>query len=270
LKILVWILRCLLVVISLAPFYWLVTVALSPTGSLYRESPGYAPWPPVLENFRVLLADGLFARQVGNSLAVAAGTTIITLVAGSSAAYALSRIRFGGKGRIMLLFLGLAIFPPVGLVGPIYLSMSRLGLVNNYLGLILPYTLFSLPLSVWVLTHYFARLPRSLEEAAFLDGCSPAGAFPRIILPVSLPGMATAAILIFIFAWNEFLLALILTSAPESRTVPVALALFSGLHHLPWGTIAAATVVSMIPLLILVILFERRIAEGLTAGAVRG
>lgn len=265
----VWILRGLLVVACLVPLYWIANVSLSSPGALYKTPLDYVPKPPVLENFRSVFAVNQFPRNILNSLVVASLTTLLTLGLGSPAAYALSRLKVRRKNLILATFLGIAIFPAIGMIGPLYVAMARLGLINRYPALVLPYTLLSLPLAVWILTHFFSTLPTSLEDAALVDGCTPAQAFVRIILPLSAPGLFTSAVLIFIFAWNEFLFALIMTSTPESRTVPVALALFAGLHELPWATIAAATVISVMPVLVLVALFQRRIVEGLTSGAAR-
>lgn len=265
----VWVSRAALVTLALLPVYWILNVSLSTPSALYRTPLDYYPRPPTLENFRSVFDVGQFPRNVGNSFVVASLTTLLALALGAPAAYALARLRVRWKGGVMALFLGIAIFPAIGMVGPLYVALARLHLVNRYPALILPYTLLSLPLAVWILTHFFSTLPRSLEDAALVDGCTPGSAFVRVVLPVSAPGLFTAAVLIFISAWNEFLFALIMTSTPESRTVPVALALFAGLHELPWATIAAATVVSIAPVIVLVVLFQQRIVEGLTSGVER-
>lgn len=264
-----WAARVGLAVAALVPFYWIATVSLSTPQALYKTPLDYYPNPPALSNFTAVFAVSQFPRNVLNSLVVASLTTLLTLAIGSPAAYALARLTVRRKSAIMALFLGIAIFPAIGMIGPLYVGMARLHLINRYPALVLPYTLLSLPLAVWILTHFFSTLPRSLEDAALVDGCTMTRAFFRIILPLSAPGLLTAAILIFIFAWNEFLFALIMTSTPQSRTVPVALALFAGLHELPWATIAAATVVSVLPVLALVALFQQRIVEGLTSGVER-
>ncbi len=268
-KLWLWVARGLLVVACLFPLYWILNVALSSPNALYKRPLDYFPNPAVSENFRAVFEVNQFPRNIANSFVVASLTTLLTLALGAPAAYALARLKVRRKNLIMALFLGIAIFPAIGMIGPLYLGMARLGLINRYPALVLPYTLLSLPLAVWILTHFFSTLPTSLEDAAIVDGCTPARAFFQIILPLAAPGVFTAAVLIFIFAWNEFLFALILTSTPESRTVPVALALFAGLHELPWATIAAATVVSVLPVLALVALFQRRIVEGLTSGVER-
>jgi ABC-type glycerol-3-phosphate transport system permease component len=268
-RILLWLARALVVAACLVPLYWILNVSLSTSQALYKTPLDYFPRPPTLENFRAVFRVNQFPRNVLNSFVVASLTTLLTLVLGSPAAYALARLRVRRKNVILATFLGLAIFPAIGMIGPLYIAMARLALINRYPALVLPYTLLSLPLAIWILTQFFSTLPGSLEDAALVDGCTPVQAFVRVILPLSAPGLATSAVLIFIFAWNEFLFALIMTSTPESRTVPVALALFAGLHELPWATIAAATVVSVLPVLALVALFQRRIVEGLTSGVER-
>ena len=269
LRILLWVARALVVIACLVPLYWILNVSLSTPSALYKTPLDYFPRPPVLDNFRAVFEMRQFPRNVLNSVVVASLTTLLTLALGSPAAYALARLKVRRKGLILALFLGIAIFPAIGMVGPLYVAMARLHLINRLPALVLPYTLLSLPLAVWILTHFFSTLPTSLEDAALVDGCTPSQAFVRIILPLSAPGLATSAVLIFIFAWNEFLFALIMTSRPESRTVPVALALFAGLHELPWATIAAATVLSVLPVVALVALFQHRIVEGLTSGVER-
>ena len=264
-----WAARGLLVVACLFPLYWILNVALSSPEALYKKPLDYFPNPAGSENFGAVFEVNQFPRNISNSLIVASLTMLLTLALGAPAAYALARLKVRRRNLIMALFLGIAIFPAIGMIGPLYIGMARLGLINRYPALVLPYTLLSLPLAVWILTHFFSTLPTSLEDAAMVDGCTPARAFFQIVLPLAAPGVFTSAVLIFIFAWNEFLFALILTSTPESRTVPVALALFAGLHELPWATIAAATVVSVLPVLALVALFQRRIVEGLTSGVER-
>jgi multiple sugar transport system permease protein len=261
-----WFLRAAVVVVCLVPLYWILNVSLSQPSALYKVPLDYVPLPPTAENFQAVFDVHQFPGNVANSLVVATLTTLLTLALGSPAAYALARLNIRHKSAFMALFLGIAIFPAIGMVCPLYVAMAKLGLINKYPALVIPYTLFTLPLAIWILTQFFSTLPKSLEDAALIDGCTPVQAFLRVIMPLSAPGLFTSAILIFIWSWNEFLFALIMTSTPESRTVPVALALFAGLHELPWGTIAAATLISVLPVVVLVVLFQRRIVEGLTSG----
>ena len=202
--------------------------------------------------------------------AVASASTLLSIGAGSLAAFGLAKLRVRFKGPILLFVLAASMFPPIATVSPLYLIIRALGLRDTWTALIMTYTSFSLPLSVWVLTHFFHKIPDDLYRASRIDGCGPFQSFRRIMLPLALPGVVTAAVLVFIFSWNEFLFALTFTATPASRTIPVAIALFPGLHEVPWGDIAAASVIVTAPLIVLVFVFQRRIVEGLTAGAVKG
>ena len=174
------------------------------------------------------------------------------------------------KGLVLIFILSASMFPPIATVSPLFIIIRALHLRDTWWGLIMTYTTFTLPLSIWIMTNFFREIPDEIYLASRVDGCSPFQSFVKIMLPLAAPGIATAAILVFIFAWNEFLFALTFTATPASRTIPVAIALFPGLHEMPWGDIAAASIVVTIPLIVLVLLFQRRIIEGLTAGAVKG
>jgi multiple sugar transport system permease protein len=174
------------------------------------------------------------------------------------------------KGFILITILSVSMFPPIATVSPLFLIIRSMGLRDTYLALIFPYATFALPLSIWILTNFFREIPDELNEAAVIDGCTPFQTFRRIFLPLAAPGVFTAAILIFIFAWNEFLLALTFTATEKSRTIPVGIALFPGLHEIPWAEIAAASIIVTVPLILIVLIFQRRILAGLTAGAVKG
>jgi trehalose/maltose transport system permease protein len=207
-----------------------------------------------------------------NSAIVAAVTTAICLLIGSLAACALARYRMRGRGVLLALILAMTMFPQISVVGAVYTVISNLGLHNRLGGLILSYLLFTLPFTVWVLTNFFRSLPRELEESAYVDGAGPWQAYWRILLPLAAPGMATTGLLAFIASWNEYLFALSLTVTDAAWTVPVAIANFSGLslHETPWGPIMAASVLVTLPLVLLVLIFQQRIVEGMTAGAVKG
>jgi multiple sugar transport system permease protein len=194
----------------------------------------------------------------------------LSVLVGSLAAFGLAKLRVAFKTLILAFILSASLFPPVATVSPLYLIIRGLGLRDTWWALIITYTTFSLPLSVWIITSFFREIPDELYLAARVDGCTPFQAFYRVLLPLAAPGIFTTAILVFIFAWNEFLFALTFTATPASRTIPVAIALFPGLHEVPWGDIAAASVVVTAPLVVLVFAFQRRIIEGLTAGAVKG
>jgi multiple sugar transport system permease protein len=253
-----------------APFGWQLLTSLKPLGELYQVPPTLWPFAPSTDAYTQVFSARPFHRYLFNSVVVAGATTAIVLLLGGLAGYALARLRFPGRRAIRWAILMVAMFPPIGLVSPLFALFDRLGLLDTYAALILPYTVFSLPLGTWILASYFAQLPREIEEAALVDGCSRAQALWKILLPLAGPGLATAGILVFIYAWNEFLFALAFTSSDAARTVPVAIALFPGLHEFPWGEIAAASILVTAPVILLVAILQRRIVHGLTVGAVTG
>lgn len=259
----------MLVAASAFPFYWAVVASLTPEARLFAE-PSLLPRGLVLDHYRALFAERDFWVPIRNSLVVAGSTTLLCVPVGALAAYALARLRFRGKGPILALILAVTMFPQISIVSPLYLVLRALRLIDTYPGLVLPYLTFAMPLTVWLLVGFFRQLPRDLEEAALVDGASRWQAFTRIVLPLSAPGLATTAILTFIYSWNEFLFALSFTLGPERQTVPVAIALFRGQYQVPWGQILAAAVVATAPVAALVLLFQRRIVQGLTSGAVKG
>lgn len=255
----------------LFPFVWLVSTSLK-LGDQALNSPDLTQGPFGFDNYVSVLQEG-FGYNLRNSLIVAGTTTALCTAFGALAAYALARLPM--KRRLLLLsgILAAALFPPVALLPPMYELWRNLGMLNTYPGLYIPYTAFILPLTVFILTTFFAAIPRELEDAARIDGATPFQAFRRIALPIAAPGMASAAIVVFVFAWNEYLLAS--AFAPRSlaaQTVPVAIAGFTGSVEFqrPIGTIAAASVIVTIPLIILVLAFQRRIVAGLASGAVKG
>jgi trehalose/maltose transport system permease protein len=253
----------------LGPFLWQVITSLKPDSELTRLPP-LLPLAPTLDHYAAVFTGASFMRIIVNSAIVATCATALSISFGSLAAYGLAKLHVRYKGLILLFVLSASMFPPIATVSPLYLIIRTLGLRDTWWALILTYTTFTLPLSVWVLTNFFRSIPDEIYLASRVDGCSPFQSFIRIMLPLAMPGIITAAILVFIFSWNEFLFALTFTATPASRTIPVAIALFPGLHEVPWGDIAAASVVVTLPLVALVILFQRRIVEGLTAGAVKG
>ncbi len=259
----------LLSLYCLGPFLWQLITAFKPTAEL-TTLPPLLPSRPTLGHFAAIFAGHPFLRIISNSLLVATACTVLSLAVGSLAAFALARLPVKRKGLILGLVLCGSMFPPIATVSPLYIIIRTLGLRDTLLALILTYTSFTLPLTIWVLTHFFRSIPRELYAAARVDGCTPFQSFRRVMLPLGAPGLVATAILVFIYSWNEFLFALTFTATPASRTIPVGIALFPGLHEVPWGEIAAASVVVTLPLLGLVFLFQRRIIEGLTAGAVKG
>jgi multiple sugar transport system permease protein len=205
-----------------------------------------------------------------NSIIVSAASAVISVFCASLAAYAVTRMRLPGKLAIMFVILALSMFPPVSLVGYLYKLMTALGWINTYPALILPYVAWTLPLSLWILVSYFARIPQDLDRAGLIDGCSRMQVLFRIIFPAAAPGIVATLLLAFIFAFNEFLFALMLTTDQASRTIPVGIALFEGLHgQIPWGEIMAAATMATLPVVLLALIFQRRIIQGLTRGAVK-
>ena len=260
----------LLVIFCLFPFYWLVNTSLK-TGADLSAAKLFPPHP-TLSNYKSVLKFGDFQKTLRNSAIVSLSTTVLALLVGSFAAYALARLRFRFKFLLLALILSITTFPPITIAAPMFKLWTDIGLFNTIPGLIIPYLTFTLPLSIYILVSFFREIPKDLEEAALVDGATRFQAFRKVVVPLAAPGLATAGILVFIFAWNEFLLAITLTSSPTARTVPAEIAFFTGSTQFeqPLGTISAASVIISIPLILLVLLFQKRIVAGLTAGAVKG
>jgi multiple sugar transport system permease protein len=271
----IWPLVALIVAYCLFPFYWLINISLK--SLVDQSSAAVIPPHPTLSNYKAIFENSQFTHALLNSAIVASVTTLLALVVGSFCAYALARLRFKRKFLILAAILSISTFPQIAIAEPLYKLWLHppLGLpvlFDTLPGLIIPYLTFALPLAIYILTTFFREIPRDLEEAALVDGATRFQAFRKIVIPLAAPGLATTGILTFIFAWNEFLLALNLTTTPSARTVPVAIAYLSASvqYEIPYGTIAAGAVVISIPLVILVLAFQRRIIRGLTAGAVKG
>jgi len=258
-----------LMVFTLFPFYWALVSSFTRDAALFRD-PSLWPREIILDHYRALFDERDFFTPIRNSLIVAGTTTLFCLIVGTLAAYALARLEFRGKAAIMAFILAVTMFPQISIVSPLYLLLRSLRLIDTYPGLIMPYMTFAMPLTVWVLTGSIRQIPRDLEEAAHVDGASRRQSFTKILLPLAVPSLATTGILTFIYCWNEFLFALSFTLGPERQTVPVAIALFRGQYQVPWGQILAAAVVATAPVAAMVLLFQRRIVQGLTAGAVKG
>jgi multiple sugar transport system permease protein len=261
-------------VVALIPVLWLISLSLKPTDAVADGS--FLPSEISFDNYKSLFEGGIgespFIKPLINSILIALSTTVIAITFASFAAYAIARLEFPGKRLILAGALAIAMFPPISTVGPLFDMWRAIGLYDTYPGLIIPYLTFSLPLAIYVLVAFFREIPWELEQAAQVDGATPFQAFRKVIVPLAAPGMFTAAILVFIFAWNDFLFAISLTSSDASRTVPAALAFFTGESSFtqPTGSIAAAAVVVTVPIIIFVLFFQRRIVSGLTAGAVKG
>ncbi|MEU2165117.1 carbohydrate ABC transporter permease [Streptomyces chengbuensis] len=261
----------LLVAYCLAPFYWMLVSSFRRSSDLFEKSPLPSPWS--LENYRAVLEPGTgFGRALFNSLVVAGVTTVVTLVIAVFTAYALARLDFRFKNAVLAVVIATSMFPGIALVVPLLkLFAGTLHWVNTYQAMIVPSMSFALPLAVWNLNAFFTQLPRELEHAAMVDGCTPGQAFRKVILPLTAPGLFTTAILTFIAAWNEFIIAVSMVNETSMQTANVAIARFGGAtgFDIPYGTKMAAGVVVTVPLLVLVLVFQRRIIAGLTAGAVK-
>lgn len=260
----------LVMVYAVFPFYYAVITSLKPSSELFEVD--YWLSSVDVGNYVQIFTQKSFVRAIFNSIIVSLSVVFIALLLGITASYALGRVRFRGRTTVMLVILGVSMFPQVAVLSGLFEVIRSLNLYNNPGGLILSYTIFTLPFTVWVLTTFMRQLPMELEEAAIMDGATPWVTITRVFLPLMWPAMATTGLLAFIAAWNEFLFALTFTLTDSQRTVPVAIALISGgsQHELPWGPIMAASVTVTVPLVILVMIFQRRIVSGLTAGAVKG
>jgi multiple sugar transport system permease protein len=254
---------------SLAPFLWFILSAFKTQTEITAIPPEWLP-SLSLNSFRSAVQSyGLFHYLI-NSIVVAASATLVTTFLGTLAGYGLARLP-GRQARIILMgVLACAMFPQIAIAGPIWRFLRFAGWLNTYQGLILPYVALTLPLAVWILTLFFREIPEALEAAALVDGCTRIGTLRHVILPLSVPGLFTAAILTFIYTWNEFFLALLIMTDPERQTMPVGIALFQGEYTIPWGEIAAASFITTAPLVLLVLFFQRRIVTGLSAGAIKG
>ncbi len=255
--------------LSLLPFLWFVLTSFKSQGEIEAAPPGW--WPSgSLEFYRAALFDHHLFDYVLNSVVVAGSTTLLALLFAIPAAYALARLTIPGKQSILAVLLCVSMFPQMAIAGPVWRLLDSLGGLNQRWGVVLPYVALTLPLAIWILASFFKELPPELEDAARVDGCGPWATLFRITLPLATPGIFTAAILILIYAWNEFFFALLILTQPEQQTLPVGIALFQGEFTMPWGELAAASVVATLPLIVVVLLCQRWIVSGLSAGAVKG
>ncbi len=253
----------------LGPILWQAVTSVKLDQDLVRIPPIF-PEQLTLSHYERVLFGSPIAQSLMNSLVVAASATVISIVVGTFCAFALARLPIAGKPIILGLVLSTSMFPPIAVISPLYLLMRELGLRDTLMAVGLTHAVYSLPLAVWLLTSFFRQLPAELYYAARVDGCTPLRALLTIFFPLARPGLAVAALLVFIFSWNEFMFALTLTASDSARTAPVAIALFPGLYEIPWGDIAAASLVVTLPVGALAILFQRHIVAGLTAGSVKG
>jgi trehalose/maltose transport system permease protein len=258
---------CLL---TLVPVVWIIMLSLKTSATATDGS--FIPHHWTLSNYSDIFKLGTFTSALRNSIGIALIATVLAVILASAAAYAIARLDFPGKRIILAVSLGVAMFPQISLVGPLYNLWRQIGLYDTWPGLIIPYMTFALPLSIYTLSAFFREIPWELEQAAQVDGATPFQAFRRVIVPLAAPGLVTTFILVFIICWNDFVFAISLTSTSRAQTVPAAISSFPGVSQftVPYGDIAAAAVVVTIPVLLLVLLFQRRIVSGLTAGAVKG
>lgn len=255
---------------ALLPMIWILSLSFKDKHSLTDNR--FIPSSISLENYRAIADDPQFSAAIINSLGIGLISTLLAVVLAMFAAYAIVRLDFPGKRLVLLGALSIAMFPPIAIIGPLFNLWRISGLFDTWLGLIIPYMTFTLPLAIWTLSAFFRELPWELDKAARVDGATPFQTFRYVIAPLAIPGVFTSAILVFIFSWNDFLFATALTSTDDARTVPAALAFFTGSSRFeqPTGSVAAASVVVSFPIALVVLLFQRRIIAGLTSGAVKG
>ncbi len=265
-----YLLVAIIVVIAVFPFYYAILTSLEKGTAIFEVN--YLPIAFDLSNYRDVLTTGTFPRNLLNSVVVSTSVVVLSLFLAVTAAYALSRFNFRGRGLLLLTILGVSMFPQIAVLAGLFELVRFTGLHNTMWALIFSYTIFTLPFTVWILTTFMRELPVEIEEAAIVDGATPWIIIRRVFLPLMWPAMATTGLLAFIAAWNEFLFALTFTSSNEQRTVPVAIGLLSGSsqYEIPWGLIMAASVIVTVPLIVLVLIFQRKIVSGLTAGGVKG
>jgi multiple sugar transport system permease protein len=264
------IINVLVVIYALFPVLWILSLSLKPTSS--AKDGKLIPTQITFDNYKAIFHGNAFSSALINSIGVGLITTLIAVVIGGMAAYAVARLAFPGKQLLIGIALLIAMFPHISLVTPIFNIERRIGLFDTWPGLIIPYITFALPLAIYTLSAFFREIPWDLEKAAKMDGATPGQAFRKVIAPLAAPGIVTAAILVFIFAWNDLLLALSLTATQRAITAPVAIANFTGSSQFeePTGSIAAGAMIVTIPIIIFVLIFQRRIVAGLTSGAVKG
>jgi multiple sugar transport system permease protein len=267
------VIHLIVLIAALFPVFWIISLSLKTSSQI--SDGRLIPQDISFDNYvgdSGIFHQSIFTDALVNSLVIASIATVISIVLASMAAYAIARLDFPGKRIILVSALAIAMFPPISIVGPLFNLWRDLGLFDTKAGLVIPYMTFTLPLAIYTLSAFFRDIPWELEQAAQIDGATPAQAFRLVILPLAAPGVFTTAILVFIFAWNDFVFAISLTSTGNAQTVPAALSQFTGASQFtaPVGSIAAAAVVVTIPIIIVVLFFQRRIVAGLTAGAVKG
>ena len=267
-----WIGFVLILIWCLLPVAWIISLSFKSVEETSTGSPQFLPKDPTGENYSAILDNGDFTRALINSFGISLIATLLSVIFATLAAYAIARLEFKGKRLVLSMALAIAMFPVVSLVGPLFDMWRTFGLFDTWPGLIIPYMTFTLPLAIWTLSAFFREIPWEMEQAAQVDGATSWQAFRKVIVPLAAPGVFTAAILTFFFAWNEFVLAISLTSTTRSRTVPAQMSFFVGPDPFnpPYSQLATASVIVTIPVIIIVLLFQRKIVAGLTSGAVKG
>ena len=258
------------VLVSVFPLLWIFKMSIITRSELFQAPPTILPANPIASEYGQILGDPAFQQALINSVIISGATTVICLFFGSIAAYAIARLRFAGKSFIMTLILAISFFPGVAIIAPLFIQFSTFGVIDTLASVIVTDVVFALPLTVWLLVAFFRELPKDLEEAAKVDGATTIQAFRKVIVPLAAPGVFTTAILTFIFAWNEFLFATTFLLTPDTQPVTVVIPNFASQYTTDYGAQAAAAVVVTVPLVIMVLIFQRRIVSGLTAGAVKG
>ncbi len=270
-RLLFWAVVAVIVIWSTAPFLWQVNASFQLDRNLTADTPRLLPFPDgTLQHYLNVFGTKAFGRYILNSVVVAGSATLVGMVIAACGAYALARLRLPGKGIVLAIILGISMFPQIALVAPLYLIQNELGLLNTYEGLSTSYIGLSLPLMVYIMYGYFRGIPKEMEEAAKIDGAGMVRTIWSIITPLALPGVVTAGLLAFMLNWQELMLALAFTATPDRQTIPVGIANFTGLYFVPWGDMAAASVAVTVPLVFLVLVFQRRIIAGVTAGGIKG
>jgi multiple sugar transport system permease protein len=270
-KTILWAVAGLLIVVyTMLPVLWIVSLSFKQGDDINNRR--FLPSDWSLENYRTVFDTELFTSALRNSVGISLIATVASVVLATFAAYAIARLEFSGKKAVLSTALAIAMFPTVALVGPLFDMWRTIGIYDTWLGLIIPYMSFTLPLAIWTLSAFFREIPWEMEQAAQVDGATPWQAFRKVIVPLAAPGVATASILVFFFAWNDFVFGISLTATDRSRPVPAALAFFTGesFFQQPTAAISAAAVIVTIPVIALVLVFQRKIVAGLTSGAVKG
>ncbi|HKE41348.1 MAG TPA: carbohydrate ABC transporter permease [Casimicrobiaceae bacterium] len=266
----VWIAAAIIVVNGFFPAVWILLTSFKTETELLQVPISYLPQAPTLENYITAFTTQPLLRFMWNSVVVAGLSTVLCVLVSALAAYALTRLKLPHRNLIMSLLLAVAMFPLISLMVPLFKLMRELGLLNTYLALVLPYTVLSMPICTLVMASFFQDIPPDLEAAAMIDGCSRVGALFKVVVPLSAPGVFTAAILAFVNAWDEFLLALTMMNRVNMRTLSVGITLYQGEFAFPWPLISAALIVAIVPICILIAVFQERVVGGLTAGGVKG